>query len=217
VQSVVVRGSSTDSSLMVDWEGSNVLELMEEAATQETPAMTTEDTKMQMGQAEKPAQLEELEELETRRGSSGHCLQRCLNLETLGVVTSIWSMVTKHWGLGPNERCIVMYCPVPEVTLVCSQETLSQQLPNNQHITTMSSSSDSEEGHNKAKTTATSATAHCTSVTLAKGKNTSASSQLGMLKCKMWEKSTSSTMFYHAGIGERKLAGQEDEIRLGHD
>jgi hypothetical protein len=34
---------------MVDWEGSNMLELMEEAATQETPVTTMEDTKMQMG------------------------------------------------------------------------------------------------------------------------------------------------------------------------
>jgi uncharacterized Zn finger protein len=65
VQSVVVRGSSADSSLIVEWEGSDMLELTEEAATQETPATTTEDTKMQMGRAEKPAQPEESEESET--------------------------------------------------------------------------------------------------------------------------------------------------------
>jgi uncharacterized Zn finger protein len=65
VQNVVVRGSSADSSLIADWEGSDALELMEEASTQETPATTTEDTKMQTGQAEKPAQPEESEESET--------------------------------------------------------------------------------------------------------------------------------------------------------
>jgi hypothetical protein len=48
----------------------------------------------------------------------------------------------------------------------------------------MSSSSDSEEEHNTAKTTATGATGRRASVTSAKGKITSASSQSGTLKRK---------------------------------
>jgi uncharacterized Zn finger protein len=61
----VVRGSSADSSLIVEWEGSDALEPIEEVATQETPATTTEDTKTQTARAEKPAQAEESEESET--------------------------------------------------------------------------------------------------------------------------------------------------------
>jgi hypothetical protein len=65
VQSVVVRGSSADSTLIAEWEGSDALEPIEKAATQETPATTTEDTKMQTGRVEKPTQAEESEESET--------------------------------------------------------------------------------------------------------------------------------------------------------
>lgn len=60
-----MRGSSADPSLIVEWEGSDALEPIEEAATQEPPATTTEDVKTQTTPPEKPARAEESEESET--------------------------------------------------------------------------------------------------------------------------------------------------------
>jgi hypothetical protein len=52
-------------SLIVEWEGSDALEPIEEATSQEPLATATEDIRTQTERAEKPAQAEESEESET--------------------------------------------------------------------------------------------------------------------------------------------------------
>ena len=168
----MLRGSSADPSLIVEWEGLDALEPIEDAtnATIEEPS---EAVNTQTKDAEKPAKTEVESEAERQQRPSP---------AELSESSDDGSGDEYVEDAGGNRHQRVRHSAPLCAELICAHGSLSRQRTNNRRIAAVSSS-DSEDGE-KEKAATTGAHARRTNVASTKTKTISKSPQPTTLKRK---------------------------------